>query len=208
MTKDRDAVLSALNVSRETADRLDAYAALLAKWNPRINLVAPKTIAELWSRHVLDSGQLVDYAPENLSLWTDLGSGGGFPGAVAAILLRERQPTAHVTLIESDQRKAAFLRAVARETDTTFTVISERIEAITPQMADIVTARALAPLPKLLELVSRHLHPDGRALLQKGAGHQAEVANALERWRFDCKTHRSKTDEEAVILEIEGLERV
>ena len=208
MKTDRDAAIAALNVSRETAGRLDVFAALLTKWTPRINLIAPKTVGHLWARHVLDSAQLVSYAPQDLRLWVDLGSGGGFPGAIVAILLMDSQPDAAVTLIESDKRKAAFLRTVARETGAGFTVLAQRIEDAAPQGADVVSARALAPLPDLLGLVERHMKPTGLALLQKGSGHRVEIANALERWRFDCKTHQSKTDEEAVVLEIGGIERV
>ena len=208
MSVGRDAFQRAANVSRETLERLGIYEALLMKWTRRINLVSPATLASLWNRHFLDSAQLMEFAPRASERWVDLGSGGGFPGAVIAILSCEAAPERRVTLIESDQRKATFLRAISRETGVSFHVVTDRIEAAPPMQADIVSARALAPLPDLLSLVARHLKPTGKALLMKGAGHADEVVNALERWRFDCETHRSKTDAEAVILEIGEIERV
>ncbi|MXQ08250.1 16S rRNA (guanine(527)-N(7))-methyltransferase RsmG [Alphaproteobacteria bacterium GH1-50] len=208
MNSERDAFQRAVNVSRETLERLDIYESLVQKWTRRINLIAPGTLNALWSRHFLDSAQLLELAPESAETWCDLGSGGGFPGAVIAILSAERAPARSTTLIESDQRKATFLRTVSRETGVRFQVLAERIEAAEPQQADIVSARALAPLPELLPLVVRHVSASGRALLLKGAGHAVELSNALERWRFDCETHPSKTDSEAVVLNIGEIERV
>jgi len=208
MTGGRAHFLNTVDVSRETMERLDAYAALLAKWTRRINLVSPATLPSLWHRHILDSAQLLRYLPEGATKWVDLGSGGGFPGAVVAILAAEAAPNLSVTLIEADQRKAAFLRAVSRETSTEFDVVSQRIEAATPQGADILSARALASISDLLPFVERHLSSDGIALLQKGATWNAELSIALEAWRFRWKKHESVTDKEAVILELGGIERV
>ena len=143
-------------VSRETLARFESYAALLKKWNPRINLVAESTLADLWRRHFLDSAQLqalLPPAPENRPLEiVDLGSGAGFPGLVLAIL-----GAGTVTLLESDQRKTTFLREAARLTNTEIIVINQRIEAISAIPADVVTARALAPLPRLLSLAAPFL---------------------------------------------------
>ena len=191
------------NVSRETLEMLEAYAELLKAWNPKINLVSPKTLDELWTRHFLDSAQLLSFA-QDAKHWVDLGSGGGFPGAVVAIM---GGPETQVTLIESDQRKAAFLRAVARET-VGFKVIASRIEEAPPQNADVVSARALAPLSQLLPYVARHLAPGGRAILPKGRKAQDEIREALEHWRFDCETYPSKTDPDAVILTLGEIKRV
>jgi len=199
---DRDAFLANVDVSRETLDQLDIYAKLLAQWNPKINLVAPGTLNAVWTRHFLDSAQLVSLA-ERPAVWADLGSGGGFPGAVVAILAGDAQRT---VLIESDQRKASFLRTVARET-CGFEVVSQRIETAEPQHADVVSARALAPLPKLLDHVSRHLKTGGRALLPKGRKADEELREALEHWRFDCETYPSQTDPDAVILSIGDITR-
>ena len=200
---DWESFTAQVDVSRETLDMLKRYAGLLRQWNSKINLVSPRTLDSLWSRHFLDSAQLLACAP-SAGHWVDLGSGGGFPGAVVAILSGSNQRT---TLIESDQRKATFLRAVARKT-VPFTVISDRIEEAVPQNADVVSARALAPLPVLLDYVSRHLSPSGIAVLPKGRKADDELREALEHWRFDCETYPSKTDPDAVILTLGEIKRV
>ncbi|MEL6517905.1 MAG: 16S rRNA (guanine(527)-N(7))-methyltransferase RsmG [Pseudomonadota bacterium] len=192
------------DVSRETLERLRIYADLLRKWNPRINLVSPGTIDGLWTRHFLDSAQLIDLVPDAPATWADLGSGGGFPGLVVAIFLHDQHTT--VTLVESDQRKATFLRTVARETGTTVNVLSARIEAVKPLGASVLTARALSPLPDLLIHCNRHLAPGGTALLPKGARADAEIAKALETWSFHCEKVPSQTDDSAVILRITEIE--
>lgn len=208
MSDDRRAALAAMDVSRETAGRLDAYAALLARWTQRINLVAPGTLGALWSRHFLDSAQLLGLAPPGTGTWADLGSGGGFPGAVVAILAGEKRPELAVTLVEADQRKAAFLRALGRETGTDFKVLTGRIEDLPPLGAHIVSARALAPLPVLLGYAARHLAPGGTALIPKGAQAAGEVAEARKKWSFSYTTCPSQTDPEAAILKIGEIARV
>jgi len=199
---DKDEFRAKVDVSRETFERLEAYAELLTVWNKRINLVSPKSLEQLWTRHFLDSAQLF-HLGEGAKHWVDLGSGGGFPGAVIAIMAGDEMKT---TLIESDQRKASFLRALARET-TAFDVVSARIEKAKPQNADVVSARALAPLNILLEYVSRHLRSDGRAILPKGQKAETEIRDALEHWRFGCETYPSKTDPNAVVLTIGDIKR-
>lgn len=200
--------LRARNVSRETLERLRRYEALLRKWNPAINLVARSTLDQIWSRHFLDSTQLFDLAGLGWAHWADLGSGGGFPGLVVAVLAAETDPGALVTLIESDQRKAAFLMAAAREIGVTVTVRTDRVESTPPQAADILTARALAPLDKLLAFSDRHLTPTGTALFPKGANHAAELRRALESWRFSYEKTPSTTDPQAVVFSIKGISRV
>jgi len=197
-----------LNVSRETSERLDTYAALLVKWNPAINLVSKSSLADLQTRHFADSAQLFELCPPTARHWVDLGSGGGFPGLVIAILAAESMPELAVTLVESDGRKAAFLSAVVRETGLHAKVIADRIESLPPLAADVLSARALAPLPQLLAFAEQHLAPGGHALFPKGATHRSEVAESLADWRFDLREHPSKTDPHAVILEIEGVSRV
>ena len=199
--------LPGLDVSRETIERLETYVDLLEKWTPRINLVSPATLSEAWTRHIVDSAQIYKLARETDRTWTDMGSGGGFPGLVIAILGAETGQVA-VTLIESDQRKAASLRTVARETGVTVQVLAQRIEAAPAQQADVVSARALAPLPKLLSYVQRHLAPGGRALLPKGHSWQKEVDNARAAWTFACEPHKSDTDPDAVVLELGELSNV
>ena len=145
---DGEAFRRAFDVSRETVERLETHVALLCKWNPRINLVAASTLAEVWTRHVADSAQLWPLRPPGARLWLDLGSGAGFPGLVVAALAAEEAPDLRVRLVESDARKAAFLATVAREADLPAEVLVERWQRLPPQAADVVSARALAPLDR------------------------------------------------------------
>lgn len=196
------------DVSRETMELLRAYAAALTKWNSHINLVASGTIADIWKRHISDSAQIFSLAPADTALWVDLGSGGGLPGLVCAIMAQEKQPACRFVLIESDQRKAAFLMTVVRDLGLTqVQVLAQRIEAVPPQAAQIVTARALAALPKLLPLVVRHLSVGGVALLPKGKGFAEELEAARQEWHFIATTHLSQTDALARVLEIKGISR-
>lgn len=195
------------SVSRETLDRLNTLEALVKKWNPRINLVSRNSLDHLWTRHIVDSIQ-VFRSRENPRHWADLGSGGGFPGLVVGILALDEQPELNVTLIESDQRKCAFLRAAARETGLSCTVLAQRIEQVAPQNADTVSARALTDLNGLLTHCERHLAADGTALFPKGVTWKKEVEHARKSWRFDVETINSKTEEGAVVLKITGASRV
>ncbi len=197
----------ATGVSRETLGRLSVYERLIAQWNPAINLVSRSSLADFWGRHALDSAQLLRLAPPGARTWLDLGSGGGFPGLVVAILAAEQRPDLRVTLVESDQRKASFLRTVARETGTAVTVIAERAESVPPAGADVVSARALAPLDRLLPLAERHLAASGVAIFPKGAAWQAEVNTALANWRFSLQNHASLTDPQGAVLVLEGISR-
>jgi len=200
-------LLAGLNVSRETLERLKIFEALLRKWNPRINLVSRNDISALWDRHIIDSIQLFRASPEG-GHWVDLGSGGGFPGLVVAILTAEERPNTQVTLIESDHRKAAFLRAAARETGVTCQVLAERIELAEPQKANIISARALADLDTLLGFSERHLASGGISLFPKGVTWKKELEAAQLQWRFDVDVIKSQTMPGAAILKIEGASRV
>ncbi|WP_416883885.1 16S rRNA (guanine(527)-N(7))-methyltransferase RsmG [Marivita sp.] len=195
-----------MNVSRETQERLAIYAELLVKWSPKINLVSRASLQDAGKRHFDDSLQVASLCPEGAETWVDLGSGGGFPGAVVAIALQEMGVS--VTLMESDQRKATFLRTVSRETKTPFTVIAKRIEDVDPMGSDVISARALAPLDDLLGFSERHLAPNGTAFFMKGGTWRNEVAEAQKKWRFTCEAHRSVIHPEAAVLEIGGLSRV
>jgi 16S rRNA (guanine527-N7)-methyltransferase len=197
--------LAGLTVSRETLARLELFASLTAKWTPKINLIAKGTICDIWERHIVDSAQIYRYAPETYATWVDLGSGGGFPGIVVAAIARERQPDARFVLIESDQRKCAFLRTAARELDLSVNVTASRIEDAPPQAADIVSARALASLTALLPLIRRHLRDDGRALVHKGRQAPQEIAEARAQWSFDLEDHPSITDPDARLLDIRRI---
>ena len=194
-------------VSRETFERLERFEAAFRRWSARINLAAPSTLPHLWERHILDSAQLLRLAPAALR-WLDLGSGGGFPGAVVAILLRDR-PGARIDLVESNAKKGAFLKTVLGEAEAPARVHVARIEAFEGAAGgyDVVTARALAPLPPLLDLASPWLTEGARALFHKGRDYRREVEESLNDWQFDLVEHRSAIDPESVILEISGLRR-
>ena len=198
----------AFDVSRETVERLETHVALLSRWNPRINLVATSTLDEVWTRHVADSAQLWPLRPPGARLWLDLGSGAGFPGLIVAALAAERAPDLTVRLVESDTRKAAFLATVAREADLPAEVLVERWQALPPQAADVVSARALGPLTELLAASEKHRRPGGVGLFPKGETVHKELAEASVRWRFDHKLTPSRTEPRAAILEIGAIERV
>lgn len=193
-------------VSRETFLQLQEFAQLFRKWNQRINLAAGSTEHELWRRHILDSAQLGRIEP-NARKWVDLGSGGGFPGLVVAFLLRERGGS--IDLIESNRKKTAFLQMVAGTYKLPARIVAQRIEAAYEPGApvDVVTARALAPLDKLLDLSAPWLEAGARALFHKGRDYRREVAESAHRWRFDLLEHRSLVDDESVVLDIRNLRR-
>ncbi|MCX8954817.1 16S rRNA (guanine(527)-N(7))-methyltransferase RsmG [Ruegeria sp. NA] len=195
-----------LNVSRETFERLKTYVDLVNRWNPRINLVSRNSLEFIWDRHILDSVQVFRCA-ETFDTWVDLGSGGGFPGMVCAIIAAEEVPAASFSLVESDQRKSVFLRNVARECGVSCKVISKRIEVVEPLGANIVSARALADLRTLLSFCGRHLSENGTALLPKGANWKKELDEAREEWNFDAEAITSLTEPQAVILKIKGVSR-
>lgn len=194
-------------VSRETFAALEAFEADFRKWSARINLAAPSTLDALWSRHILDSAQIAKLAPHALR-WLDIGSGGGFPGAVLAILLKDR-PGAHIDLVESNNKKASFLRAVLGSCSAPAKVHVSRIEEAAGLFAQpqIVTARALAPLPKLLGLAEPWLADGATALFHKGRDYEAEVKESVNEWCFDLIEHQSRIDQTSRILEISGLTR-
>jgi len=194
------------DVSRETLDKLELYIERLLEWSQRINLVSKSTGSDIWSRHVADSAQLFSLRPKNTKFWCDLGAGGGLPGMVVAILASELDKELCFCLVESDRRKAAFLSIVARELDLEVVIRNERAESLQPVLADLVSARALAPLDHLLSLVSRHLSAGGVALLPKGRRHHEELNKAYSHWTFDLKIVKSLTDFEGRILCIRNLQ--
>lgn len=192
-------------VSRETTEKLEKYSALIQKWSPHINLIAAADLVNLQDRHIADCMQLAEISTAQQDNWLDLGSGGGLPGLVISIL----RPDLQVTLVESDQRKATFLRTVVRETAlSNVKILSDRIEQISPNNAANVSARALAALPQLMSYVARHIANSGTAWLMKGRNWQKEVDAARQDWLFDLRVHESKTDQAAAILEITGIRHV
>ncbi len=194
-----------IDVSRETYQDLVAFAALTTKWTPKINLIAAGSVTSIWERHIVDSAQLFRFSPASFEKWVDIGSGGGFPGIVMAILAKDTHPDAQFILIESDQRKATFLRTAARELRLNAKVIAERIEQVTPQGADVVSARSLTTLSSLLPLAGRHMTADAQALLHKGRQAAQEIADARKSWSFDLEDHASITDPEARLLVIKRI---
>lgn len=199
--------VAGLSVSRETFQALDVFSALLHKWNPAINLVSKTTLSDLWNRHIVDSAQLFLCCPPEAKLWLDLGSGGGLPGVVVAVLARELQPELRVALVESDMRKATFLREACRILNLRADVFNTRIESLLDLQADVLSARALASLEALLAFADKLLAPKGVALFPKGAQHESELADARKLWSFDCKLLPSLSDDKAAILEIRNISR-
>lgn len=183
------------SVSRETLLRLEAYATLLIQWNPKINLVGPATLPDLWWRHMLDSAQLRDSIPAGARVAVDLGSGAGFPGLVLAIMT-----DLDVHLIESDTRKVAFLRESARTTKTEVTIHQQRIESVDSLKADVVTARACAPLTQLLKWAVPLMSPEAVGVFPKGQNVALELTDAHKIWTMQVDQRPSRTDPTATIL--------
>ncbi|HSA80053.1 MAG TPA: 16S rRNA (guanine(527)-N(7))-methyltransferase RsmG [Geminicoccaceae bacterium] len=198
----REAFAASRGVSRETLARLTAYLDLLSRWQRAINLVGPATLADPWRRHILDSAQLQEHLPPGTASLVDLGSGAGFPGMVLAVL-----GVPGVVLIESDRRKAQFLREVARATGTEVTVRAERIEGLAGWPADVVTARALAPLPRLLPLAERFLAADSICLFLKGRNAERELTQALKSWHMVPEMFPSLSAPAGSVLKLRGVGR-
>jgi len=188
-------------VSRETWTRLDGLVALLLKWQDTTNLVAPSTLGEIWTRHIADSLQLLTIAP-NARAWIDLGSGGGFPGLVVACAMADH-PGAKIDLVESNQKKSAFLREAIRILGVPAIVHARRIEdfvGATVQSFDVVSARALAPLEKLIAYASPLLKTGTVGLFPKGQDVEAELTAASKSWTIEADLAPSVTDPQARIV--------
>ena len=196
-----------LDVSRETIERLERFEELIRKWTAKINLISRPSIPDIWDRHIVDSVQIYRHAP-SFHRWVDLGSGGGLPGIVVAVIAKEKNPDGEVILVESDQRKATFLRAAIRELGLNAEVISQRIEGTDRLNADVVSARALADIKVLLGYCLLHLADGGCALLQKGEKWQKEHTEAQALWSYDCEPIMSVTNSAAAILKIKDIKHV
>jgi len=208
LSREAEAFAVDWSVSRETSERLEAYVALLRKWNAHINLVSPRSLDAVWDRHIADSAQLLDLAAGPWSSWADIGSGGGLPGVIVAIMSAVAGPKGGVTLVESDSRKAAFLGEVSRACGVSFEVVCGRAETAGPLSADVLSARALAPLVELLEFADRHVEPQGICLFPKGETVHTEIEVARSRWWFEPRLHASRTNAGSFIVEIGEFERV
>ncbi len=197
-----------IDVSRETRDRLVRHVDLLRSWQKAQNLVAPGTLHNVWRRHVADSAQIADLFPDR-NTWLDLGSGAGFPGLVLAICAVGR-PDFSMTLVESNRRKAAFLRAVIRETGAPARVLCERIDPAKTTHAppaDVITARALAPLERLFDLARPFAGKDSVCVFHKGQDFVSEIEKATQSWKFDLLERTSKIDPAGRILIISHLKK-
>jgi len=191
-------------VSRETLDRMTAYAALLAKWNRRINLIGRSSEADLWRRHMLDSAQMVPLIPKTAKTIADAGSGAGLPGLILSVL----NTSASIALIEPDGRKAAFLREAIRATQSSAIVHEKRIEEVDMPAQDVVVARALAPLDRLLEMVEKLISIHTVCIFPKGAGAEQELTEARTRWKIQARQVPSRTDPAGRILVLTEVARV
>ena len=201
-------LLPGLNVSRETFLRLKEYEKLLFKWNAKINLVSKSTLDNFWNRHVLDSAQFLSSVGEKAGKWVDLGSGGGLPGLVVAILSDEIEPVNKLFLVEADVRKAVFLKTVCRELGLKVEVYNNRIEELPPISANIVSARALAPLKTLCLYAKNHLEKGGVAVFAKGENWKAELVEAQKKWIFSYEAVKSTLHEGSVVLVLRGIKSV
>lgn len=195
---------SSKNVSRETFSPLSDYVALLLKWNSKINLIGPMTELDIWSRHIDDSLQLLPLIPESATSLADLGSGAGLPGMVIAI----SRPDLQVTLVEQDQRKAAFLN----ETKHLLQLSNVSVEAINITKLNgtynVITARALASLQQLLTYAKPLLKDEGICLFPKGANHQTEVTEASQKWRFNHSLKSSVTNDNSSIVILSNITKI
>lgn len=194
-----------VDVSRETYQRLEILVDLVQKWNKSINLISNGTVEQIWNRHILDSAQLLIQAPPDFDHWVDLGSGGGFPGLVVSCMYPD---TANITLVERDARKVAFLQEAKRLIGLNCNILYNDIKKIPNIDADIISARALAPLSKLLELAFPHLRSDGVALFPKGACYLDEVSLAKKVWNMQIEYIESITSPESTILRIRNISYV
>lgn len=194
------------NVSRETLGDYQAWQALLLKWNRKINLVSPTALDDFWRRHALDSWQIWPHIPENIKNFIDLGSGAGFPGLAMAIGCKARG-LGHVTLVESAGKKTSFLRTVIRELDLPATATSERAEKIEPKAHHVITARAFAPLPRLLSYAQPFWGEGTIGLFLKGEAASEELTQSSKEWTYDVETIPSRSDSTGCLLKITELRR-
>jgi 16S rRNA (guanine527-N7)-methyltransferase len=200
-------VMALTNVSRETLERVDAYLAVLSDWRTRINLIGPSEDRHIWRRHVLDSLQLAPLVPSEISALADLGSGAGFPGILLACDLAGRS-SAQVYLVEKSVRKSEFLAAAVEKLGLTTVVLNQKIEDPGPRKVDVLTARALAPLPKLLAMSKGWLGEEGRALFPKGRDAAAELTQARYDWTFGIETRPSLSSPDGQVLIVSSLRPV
>lgn len=201
----REDLIRETGVSRETVERVEAFLTILDEWRQRYNVIGPNEGRHIWRRHILDSLQLVPLIPDGAVTLADLGTGGGFPGVILGCALAER-PVA-VTLVEKSVRKAQFLEDAVRRLNLNAMVSNQRIEDAPAGPVDVVTARALAPVVRLLPMLDHWLRPDGRALLLKGRSADGEVIHARETRAFDVESRRSLSGPDGRVLILSNLSK-
>lgn len=205
MTSSVQSIAPFADVSRETVERLCLFEQLIRKWNPTINLVSKSSLSDVWIRHIADSAQIYKHIPNSAVKCADFGSGGGLPGIVLAAISVDQSPQRHFTLVESDQRKAAFLREAVRSLGLNAEIRAQRTESLGPLGAEVISARALAPLSKLLTAAQRHLAQGGICLFPKGENFAQEINEARQEFEFEHQTIQSLTDPNGVILIVHGI---
>jgi 16S rRNA (guanine527-N7)-methyltransferase len=204
----KERFVAEFNVSRETLDYFERYRALLIKWAAQINLVGPSTLSHFWERHMLDSAQVLPIAGQRINTVADFGTGAGLPGLVLARLLKDQNDASHVTLVEVSAKRCGFLREAARALDVSVTIVQEKIEDTKPFGVNIITARAFAPLEKLLGYSEPWMQLGARALFLKGEDVQHEIDQASTNWSFQSRVTQSLTDSRGCVLEIINLQRL
>ena len=205
ITADRQAVFDRLNVSQTVQSKLDTYVALLEEWQGKMNLVSDSTLHVVWTRHVLDSAQIEQYLKSSDKVILDLGSGAGFPALVLAILDEAKNRTVH--LVESDGKKCSFLQAVAEACGLQVVIHNERIEKMTVFKADVITARALAALDKLVNYAKPFIGEQTRCLFLKGKKADEELKLCAKKFVFTVEKHPSITSDEGRILCLTGVKK-
>jgi 16S rRNA (guanine527-N7)-methyltransferase len=203
----KEKLVSDFNVSRETMDALEGYRLLIVKWAKQINLVGPSTLTHFWERHALDCAQMLPLAGPKIASLVDFGTGAGLPGLIIAALLKDSDTGCQITLVEASAKRCGFLREAARTIGVDVTILHEKIETVAPTPADIVTARAFAPLEKLLDYASPWMDLGARAIFFKGADVQSEIEQASTNWTFQSRINTSVTDSRGCVVEILNLRR-
>ena len=198
-------IIESLNVSRETINSLSEYEALLCKWNRKINLVSPNTLADLWVRHFLDCGQIINHVDASGKKWVDVGTGAGFPGLVVAVLLRDRKIDCDIILVEKNTKKVFFLNEVIRKLNLNVKVVNNNIDTIEPLNADILTARAFSELKNLIGLSTRHRKERGVSLFLKGENYRLELDKTLNYWFFDYDVFDSLSNSAGKIIRVKKI---
>ena len=196
-------LIRSANVSRETCEKIDKYLSILDSWRNQLNLIGPNEWERIWERHILDSHQLRKFIPESARI-VDIGTGAGFPGV---ILAASASGSGHISLIESSAKKCKFLQTVVEQTKLPISIVNARIESVDKISADFVTARAVAPLEKLIEYTLPALETGATALFHKGHSYTTELESAQVRWNLDYKVLPNEYSSNGVIIKISGAKR-